>query len=236
MVALALGGLTLLVTLILVRVFMGADTRLLAKYLRYAGAGLLLLAAVALLAVDRVNLAILLGTAAYGLFTGGHLWPGGWPHGFGQRSPSTGTASDGKSEVRADWLSMELDHASGEMHGRVLKGEFEGRSLDDMAKADLAALLSRIAGEDQESARLLEVYLERRFGPDWRGASEFVRPASADMTEAEAYAVLGLEAGAMPDEIRAAHRRLILQNHPDKGGSSYLAAKINKAKDILLKA
>ena len=58
--------------------------------------------------------------------------------------------------------------------------------------------------------------------------------ASGKMSRAEALSVLGLSEGATSDEILAAHRRLIKQAHPDKGGSSYLAAKINEAKDVLL--
>jgi curved DNA-binding protein CbpA len=54
------------------------------------------------------------------------------------------------------------------------------------------------------------------------------------MTRAEALKVLGLQEGASNDEIRAAHRKLIAQNHPDKGGSDYLASKVNEAKDTLL--
>lgn len=54
------------------------------------------------------------------------------------------------------------------------------------------------------------------------------------MSRTEALSVLGLSEGATKDEIIAAHRRLIRQAHPDKGGSSYLAAKINQAKDVLL--
>lgn len=60
------------------------------------------------------------------------------------------------------------------------------------------------------------------------------RPRGSAMPREEALKILGLEAGASADEIRAAHRRLIMQIHPDKGGSSYLAAQINQAKDVLL--
>ena len=55
------------------------------------------------------------------------------------------------------------------------------------------------------------------------------------MSRAEALKVLGLEEGATDEQVRAAHKRLMLQIHPDKGGTSYLAAKINEAKDVLLK-
>ena len=54
------------------------------------------------------------------------------------------------------------------------------------------------------------------------------------MPRDEALKVLGLGSDAGEDDIRAAHRRLMLQNHPDKGGSDYLASKINEAKDVLL--
>jgi hypothetical protein len=51
----------------------------------------------------------------------------------------------------------------------------------------------------------------------------------------EAYRVLGLKPGATRDDIQAAHRDLIKRNHPDQGGSTYIAAKLNEAKDVLLK-
>jgi DnaJ-domain-containing protein 1 len=57
----------------------------------------------------------------------------------------------------------------------------------------------------------------------------------AKMTEAEAYDILGLKVGASKQQISEAHRKLIQKNHPDHGGSDYLAAKINLAKKTLLK-
>ncbi len=54
------------------------------------------------------------------------------------------------------------------------------------------------------------------------------------MTRDEAALILGLRKNATQDEVRDAHRRLIQKNHPDQGGSDYLAAKINQARDVLL--
>ena len=58
--------------------------------------------------------------------------------------------------------------------------------------------------------------------------------STGTMTRAEALKVLGLHEEATEEDVRAAHRKLIMSNHPDKGGSDYLASKINEAKDVLL--
>jgi len=65
-------------------------------------------------------------------------------------------------------------------------------------------------------------------------APRYQQPTTSKMTRTEALRVLGLQDGANEEDVRAAHRKLILQNHPDKGGSDYLASKINEAKDVLL--
>lgn len=59
-------------------------------------------------------------------------------------------------------------------------------------------------------------------------------PASGRMTPEEACAVLGVRSGASEADIRAAHRRLMRAAHPDGGGSDWIAARVNQARDVLL--
>jgi len=148
---------------------------------------------------------------------------------------STGT----RSSVRSAALEMELDHDTGAIEGAVLAGRFEGRKLAEMTLDELMALHGELSG-DEESLQLLETYLDGRF-PVWRERVEADQnrrqrsaPASGPMTEEEAYKILGLEVGASAAEIRKAHRRLMQRLHPDLGGSAFLAARINEARDVLL--
>jgi DnaJ-domain-containing protein 1 len=93
------------------------------------------------------------------------------------------------------------------------------------------------SGNADQSRALLEAWLDRN-RPEWRaawgGGAGAASSAPGRMSKEEAYAVLGLKTGASADDIRAAHRRLMKDFHPDKGGTDYLAAKINAAKDVLL--
>ena len=117
---------------------------------------------------------------------------------------------------------------------RSLTGRFAGRALDTLADSDLLELHAECAG-DADSLRVLEV-LSRPPARARTGASAQSPPRGprTDMTRDEALAILGLADGATEEEIRAAHRRLILRMHPDAGGSADLAARINRAKDVLL--
>lgn len=144
------------------------------------------------------------------------------------------------SYVRTAMLEMELDHDTGHINGLVLAGKHEGAVLDDMSDEALFQLARDVA-QDRESAELLEAYLDRRM-PGWRegmdadtGAGQGRAAESGSMTHEEAYQILGLEAGASIVEIRKAHRRLMQGVHPDVGGSSFLAARINAAKDLLVR-
>ena len=151
--------------------------------------------------------------------------------------PSGGFASPGsarRTEVHTAFLQAWIDHGSGDVGGTVLSGRFAGRTLDRLGDGDLLDLHAECAS-DADSLRILEAYLDRRLGSDWRNARRPPpRGSRSDMTREEALAVLGLAEGASADEIRAAHRRLIQRMHPDVGGSADLAARINRAKDVLL--
>lgn len=215
----------------LVRLIATADPRTLARISRYVIAfgliglgGLLVVARQFFLGVP----VLAVGIAA--LFRGR----------IGGLDLGAGRKSEGKaSRVASRFVEASLDHDSGRLGGRVIEGTFAGRGLDDLDEADLMALL-REASADPDSAALVEAYLDRRF-PLWRedgqedaGAGAGGPADAGAMTDKQAYEVLGLSPGASEAEIRAAHRRLLKGVHPDRGGSTFLASRINLAKDRLL--
>jgi len=156
---------------------------------------------------------------------------------FDQIKSARGPASGNTSAVSTRFIDMTLDHDSGEMHGKVREGSFAGRSLGELALDDLLALLAHCRAEDAQSAAVLEAYLDRYHGEAWRDEPRSRSRAdtpSARMTPKEAREILGVNESADRDTILAAHRRLMQKLHPDRGGSDYLAAKINQAKDCLL--
>ena len=132
---------------------------------------------------------------------------------------------------------MELDHDSGAMRGRILAGRHQGAELGRLDVKTLAELLSEV---DEESRALLVAYLDRR-DPGWSEHAQADAAAgrrassSGKMSEEEAYQILGLQAGASTVDISRAHRTLMKKLHPDQGGSTFLAARINEAKEILLR-
>lgn len=160
-----------------------------------------------------------------GIFHGGRAAAG--PNG-GQRST-----------VRTRFLHMELDHDTGTLSGQVLEGRFRGRSLADLNLEQLLDLLAECSTADDQSSAVLEAYLDREHGERWResqpaGERHAEQRSNDRMTRDEAYEILGLQPGADPEQILQAHRHLMQKLHPDRGGSTYLATKINLAKDLLL--
>ena len=169
-----------------------------------------------------------------GLLRMGNL--GGMRFPWAQRSPGQ------KSTVRTGLLVMELDHDTGAIDGEVLAPPWAGRRLSDLDAEELKRLLDECRKVRDQSATLLEAYLDHAY-PDWRSGAEGGSagagaggppPASGAMTAEEARAVLGVGRDASDADVRAAHRRLMKISHPDHGGTDYLATKINQAKDVLL--
>jgi len=155
-----------------------------------------------------------------------------------QQNRSAGGPSGGQSsQVRTRFLHMRLDHDSGAMSGSVLEGRYQGRELGQLDLEQLLDLLSECVA-DEQSASLLQAYLDRERGEEWRDQAGGYRHADSaapgEMSREEAYDILGLEQGAEREAVIAAHRRLMQKLHPDRGGSAWLATRINLAKDLLL--
>ncbi len=147
-----------------------------------------------------------------------------------------GPAAGRQSSVNTAWLAMTLDHDSGDIDGQVLAGKYQGTLLSALSVEQLLDLLQECGTSDPRSVPLIEAFLDRHHGTEWRGGEQQSQsqPAGTQMTEEEALAILGLEQGAHKKDIQAAHRSLMQKMHPDRGGSAYLATRINLARDILL--
>ena len=210
-----------------------------AKYLKLAllyGGGLVLLVAIltgrlhplfaAIAALfPWIQRAIML-RSAYNMFTS---WQGG---------PVQGSRPGQSSDVKTKFLEMFLDHDTGTITGNVIRGKYSGRSLDDLTVEEIAELLAECRNKDRESAPLIETYLDRMRADEWDEYAKTYEPpeteASGAMTREEALEILGLEEGATKQEVIDAHKILMQRNHPDRGGSTWLAARINQAKEVLL--
>jgi hypothetical protein len=228
MPVLILGLLALVLGLWALNVISRVDPKVGARVVK-AGGGLLALGFAVFLGL-RGELGVALPLGAFGLGLLGWL-PFG-PAGFSKR---TQKSSGQTSRVRSSMLEMELEHDSGRMRGRFTAGPLAGRDLDGIGVPDLAKLLP---GLDDESRALLLAYLDRR-DPAWSehaqgdAASRRAAAFGGKMTEEEAYQILGLQPGATAEDVSRAHRSLMKKLHPDQGGSTYLAARVNEAKDVL---
>lgn len=150
------------------------------------------------------------------------------------RVKSAGGPSAGQSSsIATDYLDMTLEHDSGEMDGQVLRGSFKGRQLSSMSMQELQALMSECRA-DTQSVKLLASYLQRAHQGEWQEGTAGGAAPSADMSVEQAREVLGVSADATRNDVIAAHRALMQKLHPDRGGSTFLAAQVNQAKDVLL--
>ena len=236
MAYLALGFLILLGVIAMLRAYASANPATLATAVKRTALGSAALGAVLLLLRVPLGLVFLAVGAALPLAL---RWNALWPD-FGAAS----ARPRGKtSRVETKYLSMELNHESGVIEGKVLAGRHRDRRLSELTFEQLLEVREDCRVDDAQSVTLIEAYLDRFHGADWRNrqaggqsSGNAARSASAAMTREEAYEVLGLAPGASDAEVRDAHHRLMIKLHPDHGGSDYLAAKINQARDLLLGA
>lgn len=241
MIAYFILGLALLVGFILLaRWFINADPKVVVRAARWIAVALAVIVVLLLIFASRQAwFALLIPLLLPLLMRSGVLWR--------RIKAAAGPTPGQTSEIATRFFRMTLDHDSGVMSGEILDGEFSGRRLEDLELGQLIRLWRECQAEDRQSAAVLEAYLDRRLGDEWRevagagpgpesgeGAAGGASQGAGAMSRDEAYDILGLQAGAGEAEIREAHRRMMQKVHPDHGGSNYLAAKINQAKDLLL--
>ncbi len=209
-----------------------ADPKVLATMIRKVAGSALIVLALVLAARGLFIYAVPLGFLGYSLLRGGAVFSSPFP---GSANKTAGQ----QSRVRTETIEMRLDHDTGTMEGMVLKGAFANRMLAELNRGELLELLDDCLRHDPQAAQLLQAWLDREH-PDWREAAGRAQEEPSHgrgggaMTPDQAYEVLGLQPGASESEIRKAHRTLMKKLHPDQGGSNYLAARINEAKDLLL--
>jgi hypothetical protein len=230
MPTLIIGVLVLVAALWAVGKISKADPKIAARVVKLSGGILSLLLAAFLFVRGQAGFAIPLGAFGLGLL--------GWlPFNSANPFERTRKSSGQVSRVRTTFIEMELDHDSGSMRGRVLAGPHQGAALEGLPGAALTAMLADI---DDDSRALLAAYLDRRH-PRWRedaqgdAAAGSAAGFSGKMTEEEAYQILGVPRGASERDISRAHRALMKKLHPDQGGSTYLAARVNEAKEVLFR-
>jgi hypothetical protein len=233
------GAVAVLLLYSLLQMFRAANPVVLARGIKIGG-GIVALAVAAFIGLrGELAVAIPIGIFGAGLLGWSPFGSSGFPNIGGMFAGLGSRRSSGQaSRVRSQYLDMMLDHDSGELSGQIVAGSYAGRNLGEF---DLSQLTAMISGFDAESVALLESYLDRRF-PAWRenaqgnaAGGQSRAASSGKMTDEEAYQILGLQPGAGRDEIGRAHRALMKKLHPDQGGSTYLAARVNEAKDTLLR-
>lgn len=235
-------GFALLAGLLLIsKWYTTVDARTLLRALRWVAIGLLSAFTIVLLASGRLGLA--LGAAAF-LFP----WAMQAMRSIGRSGYATGGPAgevhSRTSAIRTRFLHMSLNHESGRLEGEIIDGPEVGSRLCEMSQEALITLLGTYNRLDPQSAQVLAAYLDR-INPHWREAGHARQDDTSDagaasgkqgaMSRMDALRVLGLEPGTSDDEVRAAYHRLIAGLHPDRGGSGYLAAQVNRARDTLLR-
>jgi hypothetical protein len=233
-----LGFLALVALLYALRAYTRASPAALAQLIKKAGGAGAIAAGLFFILRGRIDIGFAL--VAFGSWLVGTF-------SRGVRRFGSPTGSGGVSRVRSAMIEMELDHASGAIRGAILAGKDEGKRLDALTRSALMDIYRHCRTVDPDGARLLEVYFDRRFS-GWRQTGDGRRDArggdpggvgpnrrGGTISEDEAYEILGLKKGAARQDIARAHRDLMKKLHPDHGGTTDLAARVNEAKDVLMR-
>lgn len=222
--------------LLMLRWYAGADPRTLVRVFKWFSLSVIVVVGLFLALTGRLGWALVVLPALIGWLMRFRSMARAARNFSRMAAAASGGGGDGSSEVKTRYVRMILDHATGAMDGDVIDGPFKGRRLSDLGFQEIIDLLVG-SRDDEQSTQVLEAYLDREH-PDWRDrvgdAADDTAPGAGPMSRNEALRVLGLEQGASAADIKAAHHRLIAGLHPDHGGSTYLAAQINQAKDVLL--
>jgi hypothetical protein len=223
-----LGVVLLVGVILLMRWAADADPRVLARIVKGAGVALAVAGALLLVWRSPLGLVLLLAAASvlYFLRRAGRSGP-----------PALSLPSPG---LQTAMLTMTAEPGASRIDGTVRQGRFQGSRLSRLTLAQLLDLLEDYRRQDADSASALEAYLDRTYGATWhedprrsrRARPRLVRQQA--MTRKEALEVLGLGPDSSTEEISEAHHRLLQKVDPDQGGSSYLAARIKQARDVLL--
>jgi hypothetical protein len=229
---LVIGLILLFILLQAIKQFGRMDAATAARIIRHGGGVVGMIGALLLLLRGRFGLA---ATVA-GMVANFAGWKAmsGAPTGFG--NVGAGSRQGRSSVARSAMVEMRLDHDSGVMTGTILAGAYAGRAVETLSRPELVSLRQELARDDPDGVSLLEAYLDRRFA-GWREANEGQRQGrggGGSMTRREALEVLGLVEGASGADIVRAHRTLMKKFHPDHGGSTTLAARVNQAKVVLM--
>lgn len=153
----------------------------------------------------------------------------------------------GSSRVKTVTLDATLDPLSGSIEGKITSGEFTGQNLSSMSFEDIATYYKFCSDHDPHALRIIEAFIQREFPEqvntgNWNASQNYNQQnqhqgqnnAQASMSVEEACEILGVTDNASKQEITYAHRKLMARLHPDKGGSTFLATRVNVAKDTLI--
>lgn len=140
----------------------------------------------------------------------------------------------GVASFKTEHLDVKVQVRQGRVTGTVIKGPMEGQALEDLSPEQLQELETYYKDRDTKSYYLVQMCRRGGQSSQNNDSNHAHPPPFSQPDREEALQILGLSGSPSREDILAAHRRLINKIHPDRGGSDFLAARVNQARDILL--